>query len=178
MLLHPRASWFALHVRSQREMQVGNALRLKGYEEFVPLCRTCDTMSHSALPGLPLFPGYVFCRICAGAKGLVVTTPGVIGIVAFGGIPAEIDSQELDSIRCLAKSRIPVNRCRYLNVGDRVRIEHGPLCGLSGILVRQSGHSRIVLSITLLLRSVFAEIDSASVRPLEDRIVVRGTGNS
>jgi transcription antitermination factor NusG len=127
-------------------MQVANALRSKGYQEFVPLCRAGPD---GCLPQAPLFPGYVFCRILVESTGLVVTTPGVIRIVAFGGIPAPIGSQELANIRSLIESGLPVDRCRYLNVGDRVRIESGPLRGLSGILLRTSGHSRIVVNLTL-----------------------------
>jgi transcription antitermination factor NusG len=53
-----------------------------------------------------------------------------------------------------------------LNVGDRVRIDSGPLLGLEGILTDVKGSRRLVLSVSLLQRSVAVEIDSAFVTAL------------
>jgi transcription antitermination factor NusG len=53
-----------------------------------------------------------------------------------------------------------------LRTGDRVQIERGPLRGLEGILVEARGGHRLILSVTLVQRSVAVEIDSAFVRSL------------
>ena len=53
----------------------------------------------------------------------------------------------------------------YLEVGQPVLIERGPLAGLEGILERVKNGLRIVVSVTLLQRAVAAEIDRAWVRP-------------
>jgi transcription antitermination factor NusG len=53
-----------------------------------------------------------------------------------------------------------------LNVGDRVRINSGPLLGLEGLLTDVKGSHRLVLSVSLLQRSVAVEIDSAFVTAL------------
>jgi hypothetical protein len=55
-------------------------------------------------------------------------------------------------------------------VGQRVRIEGGPLFGLEGLLVVIRKSPRLVLSVDLLQRSVLVEIDrdwvdSSKVRP-------------
>ncbi len=52
----------------------------------------------------------------------------------------------------------------YLEVGERVRIQSGALRGLAGILVALKGNYRLVLSVTLLKRSVAVEIDAAAVQ--------------
>jgi transcription antitermination factor NusG len=51
----------------------------------------------------------------------------------------------------------------YLEVGSKVRIEAGALRGLEGILMELKGKRRLILSITLLQRSVAVEIDSDAV---------------
>ncbi len=53
----------------------------------------------------------------------------------------------------------------FLAVGDRVRIDSGPLRGLDGIVVKLKENHRLVVSVTLLRRSVAVEIDSALVEP-------------
>jgi hypothetical protein len=44
-------------------------------------------------------------------------------------------------------------------MGQRVRVTSGPLCGACGTLLANRGANRLVLSITLLQRSVSVEVD-------------------
>src|ERR1700694_5246805 len=74
--------WFALRVRSNFERPVSDLLQAKGVEEFLPTYRSrriwSDRIRHL---DLPLFPGYVFCKIPVEARGLVLATTGVVNIV-------------------------------------------------------------------------------------------------
>jgi transcription antitermination factor NusG len=51
----------------------------------------------------------------------------------------------------------------YLKVGRRVRVVHGSLAGIEGILVRKKDRFRVVLSIDLIMRSVAIEVDAADL---------------
>jgi transcription antitermination factor NusG len=156
--------WFALQVRTRTEHRVATMLRAKGYEDFVPT-RTVKRRSLSLQ--LPLFPGYVFCRIDAHVSGLVVTTPGIIRIVKFGGKPAAIDPQEIVSIQLLVNSGAPTSVMQGLQPGDKICIEDGPLRGAVGILTSFRTKQRLLVSISMMMRTVVAEVDPewvASVR--------------
>ncbi len=80
-----------------------------------------------------------------------------------GRIESEKDEQEIEAIRRLVASGVPNFPCAYLEVGSKVRIEAGALRGLEGMLTELKGKRRLVLSITLLQRSVAVEIDSDAV---------------
>ena len=56
-----------------------------------------------------------------------------------------------------------VEPCPFLKVGQRVRIRHGPLAGVEGILVRKKDNLRLVLSIDLQMRSVTVEVQAADL---------------
>lgn len=107
-----------------------------------------------------LFPGYVFCRINPEVHGLVVTTPGVIRIVSFGAKPAPIDAEEIWSIQISLSTGVYASRYRSLHVGDRVRIESGPLQGVIGSINSIRGKNRLIIGITTLMRSIVLEVDS------------------
>jgi hypothetical protein len=47
-----------------------------------------------------------------------------------------------------------------------VRIKHGPLAGVDGILVSKKKQYRLVISIDLIQKSVAVDIDSANVEAL------------
>jgi len=53
-----------------------------------------------------------------------------------------------------------------------VRIEDGALCGVQGILIGFKGARRIVVSVSLLRRSVALEIDRSVVCAIEESPIV------
>jgi len=163
-VLFQASEWFALQVRTRTEHQVATMLRAKGYEEFLPTQNVKNKKSAS-FPA-PLFPGYVFCRINPNVHGLIVTTPGVIRIVEFGGKPAPIDPEELRSVQLIVNSGVPTCVWQGLHLGDKVYIQEGPLQGAVGVLTSIRAKQRLVVSITMMMRTVAAEVDPEWVTAL------------
>jgi transcription antitermination factor NusG len=158
-------AWYALQVRSRYEMGVARHLRGMGYEEFLPLYECRKRWSDRIkVAQEPLFPGYLFCRLDPQNRLPILKTPGVIQIVGYNRQPIPVDDQELESIQTLVTSGIPNEPWPFLKVGERVRIEAGPLRGLEGVLVEFKGNERLILSVSLLQRSVAVEMDTAFVR--------------
>ena len=117
----------------------------------------------------PLFPGYVFCQFDAQDRLPVLVTPGVISVVGRGRVPVPVEDAEIAAIQTVVTSGYHAEPWPYLEIGQRVRIEADSLQGLEGILVNFKGNDRIVLSVSLLRRSVALEIDRSAVRPLDVR---------
>jgi transcription antitermination factor NusG len=167
-------AWFALQVRSRYEKNVANFLDGKGYEWFLPSYRSRRRWSDRVKEvELPLFPGYLFCRFDPQERLPILKTPGMIAIVGTAKVPTAVDETEIAALRTLVASGLPRQPWPYLQIGQRVRIEHGALFGLEGILIQQKGFDRLVLSVTLLQRSVAAEIDSSWVVPIHSRPQMR-----
>ena len=158
--------WFAIRTRSQREKRTTVVLRDKGYEPFLPLYRVERRWSDRIRKmDLPLFSGYVFCRFDVDFRLPILTMPSVVEIVGTGGTPVPIDDTEIAAIQTLVESGLSVGPTSFLAVGKPVRVVAGPLRGLEGILLHSSNSDRLVVSITLLRRSVAAEIDRRWVVP-------------
>jgi transcription antitermination factor NusG len=159
--------WFALQVKGRRELAVAEYLRGQGYEWFLPLYK-CKKQWSDRIKEVesPLFPGYLFCRFDPQWRLPILTIPGVIQVVGNNRQPAPVDEQEITSIRTLIASGAQNQPWPFLEVGDKVRIESGPLSGLEGLLVEFRGSHRLVLSVTLLQRSVAVELHSAVVKSL------------
>lgn len=162
-----KESWYALHVRSRAELSVARQIQQKGYEPFVPLYRSrrrwADRMKELELP---LFPSYVFCRVTMASAGRVVTTPGVIRIVGAGGVPIPVDDGEIEALRRVACTRLCAEPWPYLQAGQRVELCAGPLRGLQGVLAQSANGDRLIVSVSLLQRSVSVEISGHDVMPL------------
>jgi len=67
----------------------------------------------------------------------------------------------------MAQSGLLVTPWPFLQVGQQVIIERGPLEGVEGILEQVKGKFRLVVSICLLQRSVSTEVDRDWVRPIQ-----------
>jgi transcription antitermination factor NusG len=91
--------------------------------------------------------------------------PGVAKVVEFGGTPAEISVAEIAAIRAVMDSKLPVRPWPYLKLGDRVRVEHGPLRGLEGRLLREVVRERwqLVIGVEMLQRSLAVELEPEMV---------------
>jgi len=161
---HP---WFALRVRSNHERIAVTHLRDRGYEEFAPSYKVEKRWSDRTKQiDQFLFPGYVFCRFNPNDRLPILTVPGVVDVVGFGKQPEHIPDAEIERVRRMVESGLLVAPYPYVEVGQPVLIEQGPLSGVEGILVETKGKTRLVVSVNLLRRSVSAEVDRRSIRPI------------
>jgi len=163
---HP---WYAIRVQAKFESVAAAVLRQKGFEEFLPLYRAKRFWSDRVKEfDLPLFPGYLFCRLDISERLLpVVTTPGVLGIVSAGRNPVSISDQEIALVQSVVRSGLPAMPWLALSAGSLVLIEHGPLAGVEGVVIDADKKCRLIVSVSMLQRSVAVEIQREWVRPLE-----------
>lgn len=156
--------WNALHTRYQHERQVEAMLSAKGFETFLP---TYDAFhkwkDRTKKISEALFPGYLFIADVTDRRLQVMTTPGVCAIVSVAGTPATIPEHEIEAIRKCVSDAGKVEPHPYLQGGDVVRVQHGPLSGVEGILVRKKDSCRLVVSVEILGRAAAVEIDAACV---------------
>lgn len=162
--------WYALRVKSRHENVVAAHLRARGFESLLPLykCRRRWSDRFKEME-LPLFPGYVFCQFNQQNRLPILTVPGIVHVVGVGKTPLPIDDAEIAAILTTVKSGLPSRPWPFLQIGNKVRIEYGPLNGVEGILVGFRGHQRLVLSVTLLQRSVAVQVDEAWITPLPEQ---------
>ncbi len=160
-------SWFALQIRSRWENTTAGLLRGKGLETLLPTHMVKRRWSDRyKVVEVPLFPGYVFCRFDVHNRLPILSTPGVISVVGRGKTPIAVDETEIQAIQAAIRSGIHMESWPYLEIGTRVRIKDDVLDGMEGILTNFKGGHRVVISVTLLRRSVALEIDRARILPV------------
>jgi transcriptional antiterminator RfaH len=160
--------WFALRVKSRFEKIVALAAHQKGFEEFLPLyhCRH-EWSDRSKEVDLPLFPGYVFCRVEAEHRFPLLTIPGVLHMVGVGKTPVAMDDGEIEAIQSAVESGLPVEPWPFQEDGQRVRLGDGPLDGTQGFLVEGEEAQRVVVNLSALKQAVAVEVDRDWVEPVD-----------
>jgi transcription antitermination factor NusG len=150
--------WYAIRTRPRFEKTVAVGLRGKGYEEFLPIRRVRKAKSdRSIVVEHPLFPGYMFCRFDSIKCLPILTTPGVIYIVSSSKRLLPVPDEEIASLRKVIQSPLDIQDSSYM-AGAKVRITQGPLIGVVGTVTRAKHNYRVVVSISMLQRSVAVEI--------------------
>ncbi len=159
-------AWYAIWTRSRHEQVVREQLDRKQVEAFLPtVTRWSRWKDRKKKIDWPLFPGYCFARFDPRDKLSVLTCVGVVNIISFESELAAIPDVEINGIRQLVESDLAYDPCPMIHEGDMVEVNHGPLKGVAGRLVRKGTHARLVLSVEMIGQAVSVEVDAADVRP-------------
>ena len=153
--------WFAVYVKYRHEKIAALALRCKGYESFLPTYVKVHRVSKKF--ELPLFPGYVFCRLEASNTLPVLTIPSVLSIIGTGRHPEPISELDMEGIKRVVASGLTPCPWPYVSKGQELRVTSGPLRGIQGVVVDASNERWLVLSIHLLHRSVAVKVERESI---------------
>jgi len=146
---------------------VAGSLSGKGYELFLPTYRSKRSWSdRTKVLDLPLFAGYLFCRFDIQTRLPILTTPGVGSIVGAGKTPEAVDEREIEAIRTVVRSGVVYEPYGHLPEGQLVHVEQGSLRGLTGVVMNHKKDSRLIISVTLLMRSVSVEIERSWLKPI------------
>lgn len=152
--------WLAVQVWTGREQLCATHLRSRGYDVLLPCYyehrRWSDRVKKIERP---LFAGYVFCCLDLSVRSKIVTTPGVVGIVGNrqGALP--LPDSEIEAIRRLVETQVSAEPWPFLQPGQTVHVQAGPLQGIEGTVLVTKNNHRLVISVPLLQRSVAVEVD-------------------
>jgi len=158
--------WYVVRCKANAERTVAHGLSNRGLEVFLPLEKRASRRKNIGFIETPLFPGYVFARFEHRESLLVVSCPGVVHVLCRGSVPEPVDPVEIHSLLVLSRTSLALSPLPVFQLGERVRITNGPLADVEGIVVRDTGNPKLILSVSLLRRSVIAHVDREWIESL------------
>jgi transcription antitermination factor NusG len=161
--------WYAVWSRSRHEKMVASTLTSVGVTTFLPLVTEMHRWSDRRKSvDVPLFPGYVFVQIpnSAEAQLQVLKTSAVVQFIGNrkGAVP--IQDKEIDDVRAVLEQRTSCSPYPFLQLGQRVRIRGGSLDGVEGTLIGRDSDRKLVISITLIQRSLAVTLYNFDIEPI------------
>jgi transcription antitermination factor NusG len=172
--------WFAVYTSPRHEKRVAQYFNVREIEHYLPLYHPRHKWNSGSTVtlDLPLFPGYIFVRIDRSERVRVLEVPGVLTFVGgTGGKPAALPDAEIDALR----SGLSLRRAEphpLLTVGQRARIRSGALAGMEGVVVRQKGSLRVVLTVDLIMQSVAVEVNGTELEALDSEVSSSSKGST
>jgi transcriptional antiterminator RfaH len=148
-------AWFAVATKPRSEAIAFDHLTRQGYACLWPRVRRVRRDGKGTREKIEcLFPNYLFLHADPDSMSLapVRSTRGAIGLVRFGGVPAQVPQDVIARIRARVDEDDGLVRLTAPEwmPGDRLRISDGPLSGVEGIFVADSGLERVRLLLDLL----------------------------
>ena len=157
--------WYALYTKPQMEQRVSAILQAKGMETYVPTIPVYKGRRRTE-KSRAFFSCYLFARMDLSIVGYssIAWTPGLRKIVSFGGQPAVVRDEVIETIRHrlerMEVSGYPV--AQSFKSGDRVVIKSGPLRELEAIFdksLSSSDRARVLVDILGRLTACEIELD-------------------
>jgi transcription antitermination factor NusG len=158
------AHWYAVYTCARHEKRIAEQFGQRSIEQFLPLYETVHRWKDRRVRvQLPIFPSYIFVRIALTHQLKVLQIPGVVRLVSFSGKPVALPEWEVSALQRGLSSGLRAEPYPCLATGRRVRIKAGPLCGLTGRLLRRKQNCRIVISVDSISRSIICEVSPEDV---------------
>lgn len=161
-----RPGSLAKDARPRYEKKVTAELQEQGVKTFLPLYSAMHQWSdRRRLADLPIFPSYVFVRILPvlNARISVLRTNGVTNFVGPRNIGVPIPDCEIEAVQAVLDGGASFEPYSYLKVGQRVCIRGGCLDGVKGVLMAVNGDQNLIISVSLIQRSIAMRIEGYKV---------------
>ena len=148
--------WYTLHCKPRKEQIVYEQLLTRAIEAFFP-CVPSGKDGRRKSKMEAYFPGYIFVHADFEQTGTAAVQwlPGVLNVVTFGGIPADVPDSLIHAIWSKVEriKNTGEDTMELMKPGDMINISDGPFAGHQAIFdSRLSGGERARVLITLLNR--------------------------
>lgn len=166
--------WYVLYSKLHAERQIASHLLQQGYEVYLPTIPVAHARRDRPLER-PFFPGYLFLNYDLEGLGVsrIIYTPGLRGLVMFGGEPAVVPDRDVARIReNLTKPQMWDRSGNLLKQGDAVEILQEPFQDVDVVFDRRLTPTARVL---VLLR--YLERHESERKSVEHLIPLELDGN-
>jgi transcription antitermination factor NusG len=162
---HP---WWVAWVRSRQEKGLARHLAGQGVGFYLPQSeKEVRRQGRTFVSHLPLFPGYLFFRGAGQARRAALQSHLIVQVLPVHD-QGRLDA-ELAGLWRMQREGLTLVPHPYLGPGDEVEVSDGPLRGTRGTVLREKGRLKLVVSVSLLRRSVAAELDRDVLVPARAR---------
>ncbi|MFO7829706.1 MAG: UpxY family transcription antiterminator [Bacteroidales bacterium] len=174
MLQKPTYKWYAVYTRPNNEKKIYSTLIEDNIECYLPLKRSLRKWSdRKKWIEEPLFKSYIFVKVSHIEYFNVLSIPGVVYYVKFGGQPQSIPDNQIDYIKTIVQQKEKEVEVNYENIrkGSECEVLVGPLKGVKGEIVRISGQSRLLIRLASMGVSLHVNIAKDEIKLIKNKTV-------
>jgi hypothetical protein len=157
--------WWAVYTKSRQEKSLARQLLASEVPFYLPLVPKVSMIGGRRVKShLPLFGSYLFLYATSDERMQTLATKRVAYM--FQATDAAVITRDLRSVRTLIASGVPLTIEGRLTAGQRVRVKHGSLMGIEGVIVARRGEDRLLVTVDFLQQGVSILIRDFQVEPV------------
>ncbi|MEO8429907.1 MAG: transcription termination/antitermination NusG family protein [Acidobacteriota bacterium] len=162
---HEQFPWWVAHTRSRQDKVLGRHLLGLSVPHFLPQRENRYRKGgRTFVSYLPLFPGYVFFRGRETERHHVLRSNLIVRTLPVE--EQDVLTAELRQLRELQQSGASLIPVPDLLPGDPIRVVEGPFKGYTGVVVREAGRLRLIVSVSMLKSAVAVEFERRVLVPV------------
>lgn len=160
----PGMAWAVVHARPRCEKKLAEYLQTLQVRHYLPLRRkTHKYGKRERIFFSPLFSGYLFCVIADTQRSAVTQNRHVANLLEV--VDQEKFVSQLHQVEAALSGGQIAEVLPYLVSGNKVRVSHGPLRGVEGVVQRVKGQTRVIINVDMIRQAMAVEVDSAMLEP-------------
>lgn len=158
------SKWYVVYTRPKSEIKVASCISEMGIESYLPLHIVIRQWSDRRKRiKVPLFPNYLFVKLDNTKKRCLFSIREFVRFVSIDKKPVVVREKEIMMIRQILDQQVEVSSEEYFQQGIKVRIRHGQLEGLEGLVIKNYGNTRILVKIDALMRAFSFNVSTKMV---------------
>ncbi len=175
-MLDSNPSWVAVMTRPNIETQVAErfAQSTTPIEYYLPMMACKDKrIRRKEQFEKPMFPSYIFARICDKQIYQTRTTKGVLFIVSSGHSIIRVPDKDIEAVRRFEASqrKIHLYETNQLVKGARATILDGEFAGMEGTLVKHCKDGNFCVNIDVMNVSIVVRLKRDELKPIAENPV-------
>lgn len=156
--------WWVAHLRSRQEKVLARYLREHDIPFYLPqMEKRVRRSGRTFVSYLPLFGGYVFFRGGRDERLQAVKSNVIVNVLEPPD-QQEI-AAELRQLHELQLTDMPLVPHPFVGPGDTVLITDGAFQGYRGVVLKEKGITRLIVSVSFIRQSVALDIDREFIEP-------------
>jgi len=162
--------WIVVRSKPRSEKVAYKELVNKNIEAYLPLLKERRKWSdRKKWVEFPLLSSYLFARINLKDSIFVLQTQGVNTVIKFGEKIAIVQDDVIKAMRLAIDGGYQLEPTDYFVEGDLVEVIAGTMKGVSGIVARLKGQSRLIIKIDAIQQALSVQIESKFIKNLNNK---------
>jgi transcriptional antiterminator RfaH len=160
------SKWYLVYAKPQREAVAREQLAQQGYTVFLPMVKQKRRIRGKRATRLePFFPRYLFISLNKTDDNWspIRSTVGVINLVRFGGLPAQVPDSVVDFLLAREQESLIVHPTCDFSKGDTVRVVSGPFEGVEALFSSSASDERAMILLRLANQHTLAQVNLSSI---------------
>ncbi len=162
--------WRVFYTHPRAEKKCEERLRQQEIDVFLPrVVSLRQWKDRKKEIEAPLFPNYIFARVCERERLIALQTQGIVRCISLGGQIARVSAEEIEQLMIMQKDpkRLMLADAGMPPIGKKVTIFQGPMEGLQGEVIEHRRHVFVIVRIETIRQAVKVNIPASWVRSVE-----------